>query len=129
MEYPKTSKELKKRILFLEAEKEQDRLRIKNYFAPDSGESKPFNMLQGILLNVKLPMNLKVEAGRALIVWITGFVIKKINSRKEKSVKPEVSDDLVEDAIERAVSRNSNKLNATERKIFKKMLHQYLLAK
>lgn len=129
MEDPKTSRELKERIRFLEMERQDNGRRLKSYFQPSSDSIPSGPILQTILLNIKAPMDLKSMLVKTAVGLVSQFIINKILTPKAVYPDQEIVDELVDNAIENAINRNSHSLNDDERKIFKKMLHQYLVSK
>ena len=129
MEKPKTSRQLKKLILEKEEEVRNDRKIIHNFFQPVNSDRKSFNMLNGLLKTVKLTPNLKTELIKAVVGFIAGFVAKKWLAPKVEEKETELSDKRVEEAMRKAIDKNSNGMDLAEREMLKKLLHQYIISK
>lgn len=129
MEDPKTSRELKERIRFLEMERQEHGRRLKSYFKPSSDSGPQGHILQTILLNIKVPLDLKSMLVKTAVGLVSQYIINKILTPKVVYPDQDMVDELVDNAIENAINRNSHSLNDDEKKIFKKMLHQYLVSK
>lgn len=128
MEKIKNSKELKERIRCLELEKEEDMVRLKSYFRPSQESNFSGTMLQSIISNTKANPDLKSIIIKTFVGLATQFLIKKIFSQKVASPPEERTDGIIDHAINQAINKKSSSLNEEEKKILKKMLHQYLVS-
>ena|SRR5687767_9141469 len=129
MANPKNSKQLKQLILAKEEEVRRDREILKGYFRPEKTEQKPLGILAGLQKTLMLPSSLKTELIKTALEFIAGFVAKKWLTPKLVEKEAELSDQLFEKEIKKAIDNNSDKMDQAEREILKKLLHQYIHSK
>ncbi len=129
MEKPKTSSQLKKFILMKEAEKEHAERRVKEDFQSTCTSLGPANLLVSLMKDIKRSPDLKTEMIKTVFGYITGFVTKKLFTPKKAVTEAELSEILLIKTIKKAVDNSSVTTSIIEKKIFKKLLYEYMISK
>ncbi len=129
MEKIKKSKGLKEQIHLLELEREDNGKRLKGFFGLSSDSRIKSSIDDNIIYSARTSLDLKSMLINSFVSLATEFLIKKLFTKKVFHHAKDETDLVVDIAIDEVIRRNSNGLSTEEKRLFKKMLHQYLVSK